>query len=185
MDWTVDFARHGSVFSCYRPPRAACRSTCKLPPRLDTLHGYNLVTQGQKSSRHGAFAHLDRLLVRHSEPIYRHREWLAFLEAITKNLETQTDVYVLMERHSRSTQKHWRVRAWLRGHPKVSCHYVDGNDWLKALKDFLLDLGKVQSDLGSLSSASAASSSYYSCVRRAYQEPGLLSGLRPDGAAPW
>jgi hypothetical protein len=107
-----------------------------------------LVTKGQKSSRHGAFAHLDRLLVRHSEPICRHREWLAFLEAITKNLETQTDVYVLMERHSRSTQKHWRVREWLHGHPKVSLHFVVGNDWLKPLEDFFLDLGKVNQSLG-------------------------------------
>ena len=161
-----------------KPPNRAVVFTAAPPPVQDTS-----TDEAEQSSSSpdplaqamtfiAMLAHLDHFITLQSDPLYRHREWLDFLERIVSATPAGSQIHVISDRHSRQLQKHWRIRGWFQAHPAVSLHHVERHDWLTPVEDFLLALSAHQAhrlEFPTISTATQALSGYYTRVRQAHQ----------------
>lgn len=132
-----------------------------------------------------ALTRIDRPGAAPTDPLYRHRDWLQFLDHATRGGSVSTQYHILADRLSRSTQKHWRVRAWLDERPHIAMHLTSGHDWLTATEDVLAELAKGHVAPGSfacVNSAARAASSSYLRLKQHGQPPGHFLWWPPEAS---
>ena len=69
------------------------------------------------------------------KPRGRHREFLAFLNELTRNVPAEFDIHLIADN---ATDKYPKVKAWLDHHPRCHLHYTPTyTSWLKQLERWL------------------------------------------------
>ena len=101
--------------------KSQCQALERTQPMLPLGLGYaEGVTHDYK--RHGTitlFAALDVLngaILASCKPRHRHQEFLSFLRAIDKTVQTQLDIHCIVDNYG--THKHPKVKAWLAARPR-------------------------------------------------------------------
>src|SRR5690606_1560136 len=72
-------------------------------------------------------------------PRHRHQEFLKFLKRMEKSVEPGLEIHVILDNYA--TDKHEKVRLWLKKHPRVHFHFVPtGSSWLNMVERLFSEL---------------------------------------------
>tara|TARA_Y100001934_G_C11794719_1_gene514287 strand:- start:16 stop:525 length:510 start_codon:yes stop_codon:yes gene_type:complete len=66
-------------------------------------------------------------------PRHRHQEWLKFLKKIDAETPPDLDLHLIVDNHC--THKHFKVKAWLKRHPRFHIHFIPtSSSWLNVIE---------------------------------------------------
>jgi DNA-binding CsgD family transcriptional regulator/transposase len=70
---------------------------------------------------------------------HRHQEWIKFLNLIDRQTPADLDLHLIVDNYA--THKHPKVKAWLKRHPRVHCHFVPtSSSWLNLVERWFRNL---------------------------------------------
>lgn len=134
----LDPPENAVVFCC--DEKTQCQALERTQPGLPLGIGH-VRTKSHDYTRHGTttlFAALDYLtgrVIHDHHQTHTHKEWLAFLRKIDRNVPRGVKIDVVLDNYA--THKHADVRAWLAKHPRMRMHYTPtSSSWMNLVERF-------------------------------------------------
>ncbi|MFI4980897.1 MAG: IS630 family transposase [Nevskiales bacterium] len=124
--------------------KSQCQALQRTQPGLPLGIGH-IRTKTHDYIRHGtltlfaALNCLDGKLISRIARRHRHREWLAFLNMIDREVPAELDIHLIADNYA--THKHAAVKAWLDRHKRFHMHFTPtSSSWLNLVERFFREL---------------------------------------------